>query len=356
MADATSSPAYAIQVGRKVDDSDFMSFVIERDMFQPDMATVVLSNQGAQYSGTKIGDPVEIKVGDDPTSIYKGTVTGLEPVYKGGEKTRIVIRAMNKFHQMSRQTKTRTWQKKTDRQILGDVAGDAGLSLQWKHDTSIQYEHVYQHNVSNLEFVRMLATRMGCHVWCVGDQLFVKQPELDASPIATFGVGSSGGDPNVGSIKSFTPRLSAASIVKKVTVKGWNPQSKEEIRGEYSSTATRLGSEHAVKAAGNHANEDSFTVDHPIWSPDEAKALAKARFVDLQLGYITGECEVTGDPRMDLVKIVQLDVSADPDTADSDPFNGRYYIMGVTHRYAVGRSRDGGYSTTLRLARDAQKK
>jgi hypothetical protein len=154
-------------------------------------------------------------------------------------------------------------------------------------------------------------------------------------------------------IKSFTPRLSTANILKKVTVKGWNPETKELIVGEFSAQASRLGPTNAVTAARSLAAEETFTVDHPIWSKEEADVLAKARLVDLSLGFITGECELTLDPERTLGEVVSITVNEEDDTKATDPFNGRYYVMGVTHRFVTA-SKEGGYTTTLRLARDAQ--
>jgi phage protein D len=355
MADATSSPPYEISVGGAIESSHFLSFVVERDMFQPCMAAIVLANQEGKYSSKKVGDPVEIKVGDDKTSIYKGEVVGLEPTYKGGEKTRILIRAMNKFHRLLRFRKSLTFTDKTDQQILNQVVGDAGLSLAWKHDKSITYKHVYQHNQTDMEFLRMRAARMGCHVWCDDTTINVKEPDLSGSPIAKLIITEPGGQKGQGTIKLFTPRLSSANILKKVTVKGWNPETKELITGDFSAQSSRLGSQNAVAGSGPLGNEETYTVDHPIWSKEEAVALAKARLVDLSLSYITGECELTGDPRMQLGKVVEIQANSEPDTKSSDPFNGKYYIMGVTHRYVLSKTKDGGYTTILRLARDAQK-
>ena len=356
MADATSAPPYEITVGGKVEDSDFLSFVIERDMNQPDMAAIVLHNQGAKYSTKKVGDEVEVKVGDDKKSIYKGEVVGLEPTYKGGEKTRILIRCMNSFHRLLRFRKSQTFQDKSDKDILSQVVGDAGLSLDWKHEKSITYKHVYQHNQTDMEFVRMRAARMGCHVWCVDKTLFVKEPDLQQGPLAKLIITEPGGTAGQGTIKVFTPRLSSSAILKKVTVKGWNPEKKEPIKGEFSVAGSKLGSQTSVAGSGPLGKEETFTVDHPIWSPEEAQALAKARLTDLSLTYITGECECTGDTRMDLGKVVEIEANSDPGANKSDdPFNGKYYIMGITHRYVLSKSKDGGFTTILRLARDAQK-
>ncbi|HUJ61581.1 MAG TPA: contractile injection system protein, VgrG/Pvc8 family [Kofleriaceae bacterium] len=355
MATSAAAPNVEVYVGgEKVADSNFLAYTVDRDMFQPDMASIVLSNQGDIYTvKSKVGDAIEIKVGDSSTSIYKGEIVGIEPVYKGGEKTRVLIRAMNKLHRMLRKRKSITFTDKTDQQILNQVVGDSGLSLEWKHETSITYKHVYQHNQTDLEFLRTRAARMGCHVWCVDTTVYVKQPDLQSGPIAELKVDESS---QTGTLRHFAPRLSSHAIVKKVTVKGWNPETKQLITGEASAQNSPLGSQNAVAGAGDLASDETFTVDQPIWSKEEADALAKARMQDLSLSYVTGEAECSGDPVFDLGKVVSISANSDPDASPSDdPFNGKYYIMGVTHKHQSSKSKDGGFTSILRLARDAQK-
>jgi phage protein D len=256
---------------------------------------------------------------------------------------------MNSLHRLLRKRKSVTFTDKTDEQILKDVVDDASLSLEWKHEKSIQYKHVYQHNQTDMEFLRTRAARMGCHVWCVGDKVYVKQPELQGSEIATLAVDVQSQNAE---LRMFAPRLNSSAIVNKVTCRGWNPETKELITGEATVQRSQLGSQTSVAGSGKLGNEETFTVDHPIWSKEEASALAKARLQDASLSYITGEAEVKGSGLFDLGKLVKIT----PNSAGADdPFNGKYYIMGVTHRHIVGKAKDAGYVTILRLARDAQK-
>jgi phage protein D len=354
MATAASPNVEILLSGKPVDSSDFLAYTVERDMFQPDMAQIVLSNQGDAYTtSVKVGDAVELRVGDGQASIFKGEVLGIEPVYKGGEKSRVAIRAVNKLHRLTRARKSITYTDKTDKAILQQLLGEFGLSLDWKHDKSISYKHVYQHNQTDIEFLRTRAARLGLHVWCVDTTVYVKQPDLQSGPIKTLQIDQSQAQ---GAVREFRPRLSAAHIVKKVTVKGWNPEKKELISGEATVKNSPLGGEHVATAAGALAADETFTVDHPIWSKEEADALAQARLQDTALTYITGEAVCTGDPAFDLGKVVKIVANADPETdTSSDPFNGKYYIMGVTHQHIASKAKDGGFLTTLRLARDAQK-
>ena len=337
--------------GKDVPEDHQVSFTVDRDMNQPDMAMIVVYNQDHQYSSLKITGAVEIKIGQEQKTIYSGEIVGLEPSYKGGEPQRIMIRAMNKMHKLLRYKKSQTFADKTDQQILSQVVQDAGLTLDWKHEKSITYKHVYQHNQTHMEFVRQRAARMGCHVWCDGTTLHVKQPDLANDSGIELKISQAVGDGQ--QLRSFTPRVSSAPINKKITVKGWNPETKELIQGEYSAQSSPLGSQNAVGGSGTHGDQESFTVDQPVWSKEEAEALAKAKLQDQSLGYMTGEAEAVGDPKFDLGTVVKLTINT---TSADDTFNGKYYVMGLTHRMIAGaKAKDGGYTTTLRLARDAQK-
>ena len=334
--------------GTPADDNHFQSYCVERDMYQPDMASIVLANQNDVYSTKKIGTAVEVQVGDSKTPIFKGEIVGLEPVYGGGNKTLITIRAMNKLHRLLRKRKSITFTDKTDQQILNQVVGDASLTLEWKHEASIQYKHVYQHNQTDLEFLRTRAARMGCHVWCVDSTVYVKQPDLQSGPIATLNVDQAAD----AILHRLAPRLNSSAIINKVTVKGWNPETKELITGDASVQGSKLGSQTSVAGSGDLGKEESFMVDHPIWSAEEAKALAKARLQDASLSYVTGEAEVAGNPVFDLGKVVKVVANA---IGKGDPFNGKYYIMGLTHRHIASKAKEGGgFVTILRFARDAQ--
>jgi phage protein D len=115
---------------------------------------------------------------------------------------------------------------------------------------------------------------------------------------------------------------------------------------------SQLGSQTSIAGTSDLGSDETFTVDHPIWDKEEATALAKARLQTAALSFITGEAEVTGDPKFKLGKLVKIVANA---KGSGDPFNGKYYIMGVTHRHNASHAKDdSAYVTILRLARDAQ--
>ena len=148
---------------RGPDDSDFMSYVVERDMYQPDMAAIVLSNQDDIYID-------KIKVGDAGRDqgrrrarrrSTRARSSASSRLQGRREDTTISIRAMNKMHRLLRMRKSLTFTDKTDSRSSRRSCSDAGLTLEWKHEKSITYKHVYQHNQTDLEFLRMRAARIG---------------------------------------------------------------------------------------------------------------------------------------------------------------------------------------------------
>lgn len=345
---APAAPQVTVKIdGKDVDSegSNLISMTVERDMFQPDTCSVVLSNQNDKMvPKLKSGSKIEITAGNSNTKIFVGEISQIEGAWKGGEATKVVVRAMNKLYKLKSIRKSLTFQNKTDQQMLQQVVQDGGLTLDWKHEKSITYKHVYQHNLSALEFLRMRAARMGCHVWCVDTTVFCKEPDFSATSGVKLSTDADG------NLRSFRPRTSTANVVKKITVKGWNPETKELITGEAQAQPSQLGSESAVDAAGSHAAEESFTVDMPIWSKEEADAIAKARVRDMNLTYMTGEAECAGNPAIDVGKVIEIEANANGE----DPYNGKYYVMGVTHRHTMPKNKEGGLVTIIKFARDGQ--
>ena len=152
-------------------------------------------------------------------------------------------------------------------------------------------------------------------------------------------------------IRSFLPRLSSAPVVKKVTVRGWDEEKKELIVGEASPEGSKLGSSQSNAASEDHGQAETFTVDQPIRSVEEAKALAKARLVELSLGYMTGELEVLGSGKLEPGIVLKVVINSESE----DKFNGKYFVAGVSHRFTPDADDgDGGFVSTVRLQRDAQ--
>lgn len=357
MAQQNIASAVAFKVkcgGREVDPQHLVAFSIDQDLGQPDMCTVTIRNETNEYSNSlKVADPVEISAGENAsTMIFSGEVVGLEPAFKANGENTVTLRAFNRLHRLVRGRKSKTFLDRSDKQIVEAIAGEHQLSPKCG-PASIVHKHVYQHNQTDLEFLRVRAARLGYEVWVEDKTLYFDQPksDVDSGVKMLYSSAKSAGQ-NAIFLKYFQPRMSSTGVVNAVTVRGWNPEKKEEIVGEAKAEASKLGKTSADKAAGDLGSKATFEVDHPIFSKEEAEAIAKAKLREAMMGFMTGEGECRGSPEVKIGIVVTITVN--PDTP-GDRFNGKYLVTGVSHRYSnPTRGDSGGYVTAFRVCRDAE--
>jgi phage protein D len=357
MAEETQNTTVPVKVKIKEDipDDKLHSFVVDQDCDQPDMAAVTLLNDNHEFTDKPgLGDEVEIKVGagDAAKVIFKGEVVAIEGNYKTGGESRLVVRAFNKLHRLLRGKKSRTYTNQKDSQIASQIATDNGLSAD-AEDTGVQHEHVYQHNQTDLEFLRVRAARVGFEVLVDDRTLHFRKPKTSEDS----GLELKLQDPAAAILlKSFQPRLSSAQIVNKVEVRGWNPEKKEVIVGTAEASNSQLGQTTGPSASSSpFGSVVTFTVDHPVASVDEANKLAEARLGEMMMGYITGEGVTVGNAGLKAGIVVKVTVNTDK---TDDRFNGKYFLEGCTHRYRhspEGGGTEGGYVSLIRFRRDAEK-
>lgn len=141
----------------------------------------------------------------------------------------------------------------------------------------------------------------------------------------------------------FSPRLTIAHQVAKVTVRGWDAMKKEVI--EFTADASKLpnageggttGPELVARALGG---KQDMVVDAPVQSQEEAEKLAVSLLTEKAYGFVTGSGRCIGLPEMrpgDLIEIGGLGTR----------FSGNYYVTKVDH--TIGTS---GYFTSFEVRR-----
>lgn len=338
-----------------IEDSSIHSLVVDQDVDQPDMCVLTLNNADHGFSNdTRLGDEVEVKIGGEGgTSIFKGEVVGIEPVYKTGGESKCIVRAFNRLHRLLRGRKSITFTNKKDSEIASMIAQANGLTAKTEA-TAVAHQHVYQHNQTDLEFLRLIAARNGFEVLCEDKTLHFRKPRADEKSGIELRINDS--DSGV-ILKTFTPRLSSARLVKEVEVRGWNPEKKEEIVARASASKSSLGQRMAPAEADAFGERVTFTVDRPVTSVEEAKKLAEAKLADILMDFVAGDglCVGSADIRAGMV----IKIVVNPDRTD-DRFNGGYFVTGASHRYShsgtgggAGGEGGGGYVTAIRVRRDA---
>jgi hypothetical protein len=314
--------------GDEIPDGDVMGFVVDHDLNMPRMCVVTLRNQNHSYNDKyKPGQVVEVTVGGDTRNsedgggagakpaIFKGLLVGIEPSYKQGGESKLVLRAYDKLHKLTRGRASKTYQKLSDQDIVSSIASENGLTARCGSSPKIKHDHVYRHNQSSIEFLRTRAARLGFAIWCEDDTLFFDAPKLDQDSGLEFKL-----DKNAQQkLKSFHGRLSNAQVVKKVTVRGWDPEKKKEIVGEASAASSPLGSSNAASSLSDFGEVLTFTVDHPIASKEEADAIAKSRLGDLAMSYLTAEAQALGNNNIKACIVVKITLTQDTSTYSFNP-------------------------------------
>ncbi len=365
MGNAATTVDFDILVnGTEIPDADVLGFVVDLDLDQPGMCVVTLRNLSHDFNDKyKLGTSVEVKVGGatrdnadgsgdgGKATIFKGELVGMEPSYRQGGQSRFSLRAYDKLHRLLRGRKSKTYVKQTDQDIASAISGLHGLSAQCGSAPKIKHEHVYQHNQTDLEFLRVRAKRLGYSIWCEDTKMFFDAPKLDKDSGLEFVLGVQAAGKR--KLKAFAGRMSNAHVMKKVTVRGWDPEKKAEIVGEESAKSSPLGSKNAASTLTDFGEVATFMVDYPIFSVEEAKAIAKSKLDEAGLGFLTAEAEAHGDNKVKPGIVVKVTVN---EKTANDRFNGKYLVQGCTHRIHPGGGSGGegeGYTVIMRLVRDA---
>jgi phage protein D len=322
--------------------------LVEADLDQPDHACVILSNASTRWSEkVSEGDDVEIKLGfadgQQSNTVFKGEVTGIEPMYDSRQPARVIIRALNQMHRLTRGKKSVAHKQVSDKDIVNKVCQIYGLTAKFG-DTppSTKYEHVYQHNLTDFEFLKLRAARIGFEIFVADKELhFRKRIEADSGIKLDFGVS---GD---GALEKFMPRLSTANQVSEVKVYGWDPDNKKEIVGSAKPQGSKLGERTGSQVADEkHKNVLQIQVESPVGSKEEADNIAKSILQERLMHFITGDAVCRGTAALKPGIVVSVNIQ-------DKRFNGKYYVTAVKHRY-IHAGTSGGFRTEFKFRRDAK--
>jgi phage protein D len=197
------------------------SIVVDAGTSDVDAATVTLDLGRTNLPA--IGDSLEVIGG---ARVFKGEIVGIEPVFDAGGESRVIVRAFNRLHRLTRAPKSRTFENMTDAGIVARIAADNGLAAGPALPETSGPGNVDQNNQTDLAFLRERAARIGLDVAVDDNTLMLRRP-VDADPVPL----RCSGKPT---LNRFHPRLSSTVPVSAVIVRGWDPQQKKDIVGKAS--------------------------------------------------------------------------------------------------------------------------
>lgn len=268
--------------------------------------------------------------GDERATLVYGEITSVEPDLNPQMLSTLTVRGYDRSHRLHRQRVTKSYQQITDSDLARQLAGASGLSAQVTA-TSEVYPYLLQTNQTNWEFLIERARRIGYRVWVENRTLHFKPPP--ASPPATtveWGL----------DLAEFRARLSTIEQVNEVTVRAYNPKTKQAIVGVAGSPSDQLdiGAPQNGGAAAQTAHSvqgKQVIVHHPVYSQGEANKLAQAVLDQTNMGYIQAEGLATGRPALASGNLVTI-------SGLGARFNGSYLITRALHRWNAH-----GYTTAF---------
>jgi uncharacterized protein len=283
------------------------------------------------------GADVVIKLGVSPplTEVMAGEITGLEPEFPEQGPVQLVVRGYERLYRLGHGRKTRSFRDVKDSDIAAEIARDWKLSPQVE-DTPVTHPFLYQHNQSDLEFLRERARRLRYEVRATGKTLIFRKPAERTGAVATLSFGHE--------LITFSGRLSLLGQASAVVVSGWSAADKKEVTGQAATgDETKLGGrDSGASLAGRVLGDTPVAVVEAPDTAEEAELMARAHLDHLAFGLVQAEASCVGNPLVTAGKVVELkEVGA--------RFGGNYYVTSSTHTL----SRTRGYTTSFSVRRSA---
>jgi phage protein D len=305
---------------------DVMEITVENSLHLPDVAMIVLNDPHLKWIDADSLTPgkaiiVSARGASGEELIFDGEIVELEPDFHPTTQI-LTIRAFDRLHRLSIGQHTRSFQNVTDSDLVKKLAQEVGLRAVSGPTTQV-HQYVFQNNQTNLAFLRERADALGYLLFVQGDALHFEPPQPTGKPIPLeWGV----------NLSEFRPRLTTAGQTSDVTVRGWDPATRQEIVGhaKKGQGTPQIGEKQSggeLTQGAFHVEAQSQGVIRPVRSQAEADALAQALANQRASHFIEAEGTCGGNPAVIAGSSVQV-------SAVGDRFGGTYFITSATHVYA----------------------
>jgi phage protein D/phage baseplate assembly protein gpV len=300
---------------------------VDQQSHLPDMFSIRFRDPGLEILDNGPFDltkEVEIKAAKqdgEQVSLIKGEITAIEPIFKEGMILDFLVRGYDPSHRLYRETKSQAILNTKDSDLAEQIARDAGLQPEIDA-TSTVYDHVFQHNQSDLAFLMQRAWRIGYECFVSDGKLYFRQPPSESANITlTWG----------DDLLVFRPRMTLAEQVDEVLVKGWDVDRQEAIVGQANQGELypEVGeSQDGSSWSRNFGTGKKIIVNQPVTSQAEADILASARLNELSGAFIDAEGLAFRRPDIKAGQKVRLE-------ALGNRFSGTYLVTNATHVYTT---------------------
>jgi phage protein D len=256
--------------------SQVLQVTVDQQVHLPCMFEIRLYDPGVELLATgpfqlatQIAVAAKTKA-DKMVPLIVGEVTALEPQFGRGMVGQLLVRGYDTSHRLYRARNSKTYLNIKDSDLARLFAEKAKLAAQ-VDPTATVYDHLYQCNQSDLQFLQQRAWRIGYECYVDQGVLYFRKPRLDKAEEEI-----AWGD----DLLSFRPRLTIAEQVTETLVRGWDMQRKAPVIGRAGGGGLYpkfTGQENGSQEAATFGESRMVIVDQPVTSQAEANILAAAR-------------------------------------------------------------------------------
>lgn len=330
-------------------DNLLTSAVVDSNLHQPDLFVISFRDPKRTVltkTGAKIGSKVTVTAfsaaapGGD--KLMTGQVTALE-VEHDGAGTFTVLRGYDESHLLFRGRYTETYQNMTAADIAGKIAQRANLQVGQIDPTSPVFPYVSQNNANDWSFLKKLAGDVGYEVLVDDGKLYFRQPVPSTTGPAQGDLTQTN-DPLALTMGAHILRLrsvvTSADQVGQVEVRGWDPVQKTKLVGtaQAGTTSAVVGTQPSA-LAGTFGSATLYGVGVPYSNQTEVDTAAKALAEHIGSAFAELEGVARGNSKLRAGVAVSLSLVG-------DPFDGKYTLTSVRHRYEPA----DGYTTAFTVS------
>lgn len=358
------APEFEVRVeGLEMDPStknDVIDIKVNRDIDEMSGFDLTLNNwddanlrfKHSDSASLRLGGRVSVRLGyaDKLLTVATGTISTLSPKFTDGASPTIAVSGVDGLLRLKdrkpTENETKIYRNLPDWRIAEQIAQRNHLRIQVTREGPT-HDRVVQKNQDDASFLLERAKRLDFDCYILPDPAtgedtlyFVRPTDgRDGRPIRVYRLayapGLSTGPTNqpeglVPNLIEFTPTLTVSQQVSKVTVRGWDPRTKQPIA--FTATVENLpaGQNTADGQSGPEAAESTLggrqdvVVDAPVTSDQEARELAISLLRERAYEFITATGKVAGLPELrpgDNLEVYGL----------GRRFSGAYFVKRVEH-------------------------
>ncbi|MFI1018333.1 phage late control D family protein [Streptomyces sp. NPDC020965] len=300
----------------------------------------------------RLGGRVSVRLGyaDKLLTVATGTISTLSPKFTDGASPTVAVSGVDGLLRLKdrkpAENEVKIYRNQPDWRIAEQIAQRNHLRIEVTREGPV-HDQVVQKNQDDASFLLERAKRLDFDCYILPDPVsgedtlyFIRPTDgRDGRPIRVYRLAYAPGlttGPTaqpaglIPNLLDFTPTLTVSQQVGKVTVRGWDPRTKQPIA--FTATAENLpaGQNTADGQSGPQVAESTLggrqdvLVDAPVTSDQEARELAISLLRERAYEFITATGRVAGLPELrpgDNLEIYGL----------GRRFSGTYFVKRVEH-------------------------